>query len=288
MRTYSVRISNLGTNSAGNAEVRWRTDKRPHSRSFKSKPLADSFRAELLTAVRAGEAFDVTSGLPDSMLRKQRTGPSWFEHAVAYVDRKWRRLAPNSRTSIADALATITPALIGPTRGAPPKHLRDALYRWAFNPSRPADDRPPEVRAALEWISKASLPLAALGEDGDLVTRALDALAVKMNGQPAAANTVRRKRAVLYNVLRYAVERKHLTANPMDQVQWTLPRTVEEVDRRVVANPAQVRRLLAAVEAYGTDPDQPHQRRGQRGIGPLRQRGRHLKAFFGLLYFAAL
>jgi len=31
-------------------------------------------------------------------------------HAVAFVDMKWPRLAPHSRASMAEALATVTPS----------------------------------------------------------------------------------------------------------------------------------------------------------------------------------
>ncbi len=70
-------------------------------------------------------------------------------------------------------------------------------------------------------------------------------------GGPAAATTMYRKRAVFYNALGYAVERKLLPTNPIDQVQWSAPEVAETVDRRVVASPAQVKQLLAAVARKG-------------------------------------
>ena len=45
---------------------------------------------------------------------------TWLEHAVAYADMKWPRLAPHSRASLADALATVTLALTRPASGRPP------------------------------------------------------------------------------------------------------------------------------------------------------------------------
>jgi integrase len=91
-------------------------------------------------------------------------------------------------------------------------------------------------------------------------------LATLLDGRPAAPNTVARKRAVFYGALRYAVELRLLDANPVDQVQWTTPKSTEEVDRRVVVNPDQARRLLEAVAR----------------IEP------HLVAFFACIYYAAL
>jgi len=100
----------------------------------------------------------------------------------------------------------------------------------------------------------------------------LDTLATKLDGTSAAATVYRRKRAVLFNMLSYAVERELLPDNPMTKVKRTAPKVCEEVDPRVVANPAQVRRLLTAVTYVG-----------QRN----RDRGAHLSAFFAVGYYAA-
>jgi integrase len=97
----------------------------------------------------------------------------------------------------------------------------------------------------------------------------LDSLARKKDGGQAAPNTVRRRRAVLSNCLRIAVERDLLPANPLLKVHWTVPKAVEELDERSVATPVQARALLAGV----------------RDQGP---RGEHLEAFFGCMYYAAM
>jgi integrase len=65
------------------------------------------------------------------------------------------------------------------------------------------------------------------------------------------------------------VEARRLASNPLAQVQWTLPDTVDEVDPGCVANPRQARQLLNAVAEQG-------------------KRGQHLKAFFGCLYHAGM
>jgi len=79
--------------------------------------------------------------------------------------------------------------------------------------------------------------------------RVLDALSRRIDGRPAAATTMYRKRAVFYNALGYAVERNLLPTNPIDQVQWSAPEVAETVDRRVVASPEQVKQILAAVRS---------------------------------------
>jgi len=57
-----------------------------------------------------------------------------------------------------------------------------------------------------------------------------------MDGNPAAATTIARKRAVFYGTLSYAVERDILPANPIGKVTWKAPEVAEEIDRRVVAS----------------------------------------------------
>src|ERR1022692_3790956 len=61
---------------------------------------------------------------PGSPARRTQTGPAreqrsvtWYDLACRFTDMKWPRLAARSRMSIADALATITPALVTTTRG---------------------------------------------------------------------------------------------------------------------------------------------------------------------------
>jgi hypothetical protein len=83
-----------------------------------------------------GVAFDEPTGLPEPMARERATR-SWYEHAIAYVNMKWPRASAKHRRSIADALATVTPALLATDRGAPDDgELREALYGWAFNKGR--------------------------------------------------------------------------------------------------------------------------------------------------------
>jgi integrase len=120
----------------------------------------------------------------------------------------------------------------------------------------------------LEWVAEASMSLANL-RDLATLRSVLDALSRRIDGGPAAATTMYRKRAVFYNALGYAVECKLLPTNPIDQVQWSAPEVAATVDRRVVASPAQVKQLLVAVRSQG-------------------DRGAHLYAYFAVLYYAGL
>jgi integrase len=146
--------------------------------------------------------------------------------------------------------------------------LRQALFGWAFNPATRPLDPPPQIAAALLWAEAASPPVAGL-EDTATVRLALAACARNLSGTAAAGSTQRRKRSVFYNALGYAVEQGHLASNPVDRIQWTAPAVAASVDRRVVVSPAQARSLLAAVRGHS-------------------DRGQHLEAFFGCLYYAAL
>lgn len=249
--------------------VRWSVAGRPRKDTRSTRALADGFRAELLSAARRGEPFDVATGLPVSLLPKE-VGVTWYEHACAFVDAQWLRSAPRSRQSRADALATITTALLVDRPGQPdPKTIRDALYGWSFIRTRREVGEPPEhLAAAVAWLGAGTVPLRAF-EDVTTVHAALDALARRADGMPAAANTIARKRAVLYAALGYAVDLEWLDSHPLDRVKWKSPKVAEAVDRRAVVDHARARRLLAAV----------------RDQGPM---GEHLEAFFGCMYYAGL
>jgi integrase len=267
--SHDVRIWQIitvkGTRST-TYKVPWVVAGKRHSRNFATRALADSYRSRLITAARSGEGFDPASGLPESM--REQSGLTWFAHACNYVAMKWPRASAKQRVSIAEALSTVTSALASTDQGKPDrKQLNKALYGWAFN-VRKRESGPPsaDVAEVLAWVERTSLPLKEL-KNATVIRRALDTIALKQNGEPAAATTISRKRAVFSNALRYAVELELLPENPLRKVQWTAPAIAEEVDRRVVASPKQVRALLRAVAEEGR-PD--------------------LVAFFGCLYFAAL
>lgn len=249
--------------------VRWSVAGKPRKDTRSTRALADGFRAELLSAARRGEPFDVATGLPISLLPKD-VGVTWYEHACAFVDAQWPRSAPRSRQSRADALATITTALLVDRPGRPdPKTLRNALYGWSFiRTRREAGDPPDHLAAAVVWLATGTVPLRAF-EDVTTAHATLNALSLRADGKPAAANTIARKRATLYAALGYAVDLGRLDTHPLDRVKWKAPKVAESVDRRIVVDQVRARRLLTAV----------------REQGPM---GEHLEAFFGCMYYAGL
>ncbi|MDI5971895.1 tyrosine-type recombinase/integrase [Streptomyces sp. SL13] len=249
-------------------QLRWKVGLRPHSESFLTLGLAESRRAQLITAARAGEPFDVESGLPKSMVEKEQD-ISWYEYARQYIEMKWDGSPGNTRRTLSEAMATVTPVFVKDTKGMPDvRAVRKALYSWAFNKNRWDMEIPDDVARTLAWFTRKSVPVSALSERL-LVRAALNALAKKLDGKTAAAGTISRKRAIFYNSLEYAVEGDLLNDNPLDRIKWKAPEQVaEEVDPACVPNPTQAANLLAAVR------DQS-------------KRGRRLAAFFGCMYYGA-
>lgn len=279
MLTYDVRIWGIRNRDSKSApfQLRWRVGDRKHQEPFRTNALADARRAQLMSALREGEQFDTETGLPASELRALKS-PTWYEHACAYALMKWPRAAAKHRVGIAEALTTVTLVLIGTDRGMPDKAvLRQALRTQAFQICRTADglaarkdaETVPEPEAtALAWIAKNSLKMNELAHSEKL-RQALTALSLKLDGTAAADNTFRRKRTTFNNALRYAVERDLLTSNPLSRIDWNPPDTDDEVDFQYVPGPDLARTLI-------------------RAIGEQVPRGRHLEAFFGCLYYAAM
>ncbi|GAB3583363.1 hypothetical protein GCM10027445_58020 [Amycolatopsis endophytica] len=120
--------------------VRWLVAGKKFGEYFATVGLADSFRSDLVTASRKGEAFDTESGLPVLLMRKLATKP-WFEFAREYADMKWPNSSPRYRKSTAESLGRITLAMTSnrgslPEVGSPEgRALRQALMSL-FNPRR--------------------------------------------------------------------------------------------------------------------------------------------------------
>ncbi|MFJ3495965.1 tyrosine-type recombinase/integrase [Streptomyces sp. NPDC086091] len=267
--SYAVKIWAIRKRESRNPyQLRWKVGIRPHAETFQTLGLAESRRAQLVTATRDGEPFDVASGLPKSMVVKERD-ISWYEHARNYIEMKWDAAPGSTRRTLAEAMATVTPTFVKDTKGMPDARVvRHALYSWAFNKNRWSEETPDDVAKVLDWFERKSLPTSALSERL-LVRAALNALAKKLDGKTAAPGTISRKRAIFFNSLEFAVEAELLADNPLTRIKWKAPeQVVEEVDPACVPNPNQAAKLLAAV----------------RGQSP---RGRRLVAFFGCMYYAA-
>jgi hypothetical protein len=96
--SYDVRFWSIEVRANRRApyRVRWVVAGRSFNDSFVTKALADSFRAQLITLANNGEAFDVETGLPLSLLRK-RTDVSFVSHSREYVVYAWKDAAAKTR-----------------------------------------------------------------------------------------------------------------------------------------------------------------------------------------------
>jgi integrase len=275
VKSHDVRFWETRSNKTAKGSsytVRWTVAGREKSRTLAGKARAERYKSRLLQAADRGEAFDVDSGLPDSLAREV-SRVTWFEHACAFMDARWPKHAAKGRVSLAEGLIAVTPVLVKNQRGAPdPEILRRALRKWAFNPPRRDTAKPPEIEAALRWLARASVPMPTL-EEANVVAKALDACGRKLDGSAASAQYYRRRRRVFYAALKYAVREKRLSANPLDGVQdreWKAPEVDHAVDRRRVASPAQMRALLTAIRSTGLS------------------QGPRLVALYGCMYYGML
>lgn len=211
--------------------VRWKAGHRLWREGFRNAALADSFRSSLLTEARKGEAFSLTSGRPVSWGRNEST-VTWYSLTLDYAAAKWPYVAPNHRKSIAEALTDATEAMLASDESPySPAEIRRALRTWAFSDRlRGAADPPDDLGGRGALLQTDTLPVADLARPGPATARCralLDRISRKQDGTASAANTANRKRAVLNNLMQYAVEVGALPANPLKAVKWTRPRALK-------------------------------------------------------------
>ncbi|MEV4893235.1 site-specific integrase, partial [Nonomuraea sp. NPDC055795] len=187
-----------------------------------------------------------------------------------YVVSRWRGMAPRTRETVVYALLSLIPALLRDLPGQPDSDaIRMILRTHTLLPEARRAVLDADELVSLRWLEKASLPMADLAH-ARVLRRGLDAISITFAGVDAAANTIRRKRAVFHHLLEHAVEQEVFTKNPLDEIKWTPPKAVNVVDPRTVVNPTQARQLLDAVPKVG------------------RTRGPRLRAMFACMYYAAL
>ncbi|MEU8268834.1 tyrosine-type recombinase/integrase [Sphaerisporangium sp. NPDC049002] len=270
--SYDVKFWDIRRNKSSKTasyEVRWKVGGREKSKTLRTKALAENFLSDLRQAARRGEAFELESGLPESMV-KAKAARTWLEFAQAYVLAKWPHSAAKSREGMTDTMTGVTLALLRDRPGQPDLAiLRAVLRRHVLLPDGRRGSLEPGQAAALRWLKAASVSVVEL-EDAKTARATLEALSVTLDGKRAADSTFRRKRAVFHHALEYAVELGDLSANPLDRVNWKPAKISGEVDRRVVVNPAQARELLVAATYVG------------------RSRGPMLAGMFACMYFAGL
>jgi integrase len=257
--------------------VRWKTEGREHSEWYVTKALAESFRSDLLRAQRAGEAFEVESGLPPSLAR-QRNSRTLLEVARSYVDWLWSSGAPpNTRKGAVTNLAATVPLFVRQLDQAPDAaRLQRILSTRVLPPPRRVVELTAAEKAAVSWIERSSRPITDLSDD-IVATELLTALGKTATGRPVTSLTWDKRRAVLHRTVEFARSSGWVESNPLTGRRHVARHSGPQVvDPRVVVNPAQARQPLAALTYVG----------GRRRQD--RDRGRRLHAFFACLYYAGL
>ncbi|MFJ7903529.1 tyrosine-type recombinase/integrase [Streptomyces sp. NPDC096198] len=259
-------------------QLRWKVGGKVSSATFATVALAESRRSELWQAMRRGEAFRITDGLPESEVRAEASAEQareelpWFALCREYMAMRWPTAAAKTREGIADGLAAVTLALVEQEHKMPsPEELRLA-FRWAVIPKNAELDPPEELEDAYRWISKRSLLVSSL-EDPKILRDVQYRISFKLDGTPAAGETSRRRRRALNTAVEYAIERKLLTENPLTAIKRAKSGSSDRVDPRVLVNKTQAAQLLASVSYVGTWD---------------RKRGRRLVGFYAVMYFAGL
>ncbi|MEU9891674.1 tyrosine-type recombinase/integrase [Sphaerisporangium sp. NPDC051011] len=273
--SYDVKFWEIRRNKSSKTPsyvARWTVGGREKSKTFRTKELANSYLRDLRLAAKNGEAFDMDTGLPESMLAPEpdESGPTFLAFAQQFIAQRWKTSAARTRETDVYALLALVPAIVKDLPGRPDAdEMRKVLREYALLPKDRRGELPAKHAPVLRWLETASLPLADF-EQSWVVRLGLDAISVTFKGQKAAANTVLRKREVFHHLLELAVEEKVFDTNPLDGVKWTPPEAVDTVDPRTVVNPRQARALLDAAPRAG------------------RTRGARMRAMYACMYYAAL
>lgn len=257
--------------------VRWKTDNREHSEWYATKRLAESFRSDLLRAQRAGEAFEIASGLPVSLAR-QRNSHTLLEVATAYVDWLWTSDAPpNTRKGAVTNLAAAVPLFVRQLDHVPDREVAQRLLSTRLLPvPQRRIELSPADRAVATWLARASRPINELADE-IAASELLLGLGKSVTGRSVTTATWDKRRAVLHRAVEFARASGWTDTNPLTGRRHLARHTGPQVvDPRVVVNPAQARQLLAAVTYV-----QGRRRRD-------RNRGARLHAFFACLYYGGL
>jgi hypothetical protein len=129
---------------------------------------------------------------------------SFFDHAIDFTASAWPAVSAESRGSIVETLSRVVPVAVRNLPTPPDKDLLRAALRKELNQGDHVGPLTDDEARAIAWLRKASRPVRAF-EDESVVCDVLDALAVNLDGSPAAPDYFSRRRRVLHKALGYAV-----------------------------------------------------------------------------------
>jgi integrase len=224
--------------------VRWVTGGKEHSEWFTTKALARSYLNRLTQATNRGEAFDIVTGLPESMYREQYA-PSLLRVARESLADIWPDIAPNSRMRLVDSLAVAVQAFVDDTIDVDPHVFRRALTTVAL-PPKESTVEDSDLQALVAWLEDHSRQVSELTDDRERAQLGRQ-LVQNLDGQRAKTSTIETRKGALVQALSFAVRRSYLGSNPFSDVDLSKFRRGVAIDPGVVVNPAQARSLLSAV-----------------------------------------
>ena len=150
MKSHNVRFWDIRprkTAKGASWTVRWTVEGREKSVTLARKAQAERHRSRLMQAADRREAFDLETGLPDSMAR-EASSVTWYEHACAFADARWPKVAAKGRISLVEGLMAVTHRTAGcsrPSEAASTCHPRSGTScgRRESKPSPKPSSRPP-------------------------------------------------------------------------------------------------------------------------------------------------
>jgi len=225
--------------------ARWVTAGHEHSEWFITKTLARAYLNRLTQAANRGEAFDVETGLPESMYRELHS-PTLLQVVREFLVDAWADLSPNSRGRLVDGLAVAVHGFLDAECDADPVDVRRALTTLVLPPESARVEGNAHLEEVARWLEQHSRKVAELADDDERAKLGRKLL-VKLDGSKAKTNTVDTRKGALARALSFAVVKQYLSENPFSGWSPSRYRGDVAIDPGVVVNPAQARSLLAAV-----------------------------------------
>lgn len=234
--------------------VRWVTAGREHSEWFTTKALAKAHLGKLVQAANRGEAFDMVTGLPESLYRLEHS-PGLLRVAQEFLAHVWDDMAPNSRSRLVDGLAVAVQGFCDAECDADPVEVRRALTTVILPPVGGLAATADQL-AIRRWFEEHSRNVADLVDDQER-TAFGRRLASNLDGSKARPTTVDTRKGAVVQALSFAVDRSYLGTNPLRGLRLSRYQAEVAIDPGVVVSPVQARSLLAAVtyaRPRGTNP----------------------------------
>ena len=183
--------------------VRWKLDGKLHGKPFQARGAADRFRARLLVAVEDEAKWSAVTGEPVSWSVFGSVDVATF--CRLYLRGEWSTLAPNSRRSLAGALAVMVERAAKPGAPAWPSTRRGEVVAWLADADRELSP------ATASWVARYSLHLDAL--DGPALVELDKRMRCRIDGTPLAKTTSQRQVVVARRCLDEAVAMGAMASN---------------------------------------------------------------------------